>query len=189
MELSLSKGGCPRPRKKRKWWQTVSTSTELILPPTKRRRYTPPSGYTDRVRAPFWNADLEDIYNLCPYPRITTSSSSSENSQNGCSASCGSNTWFSSNRTVMENSISRPWRSYIKLPAESIVSIDTLKPPKQLGGSLKYRKGGSEKDWRDQIRTRRIKLRLNKSQKKVRLEFNLDLVGVWEEMGVKGMTV
>mmetsp|Transcript_3126 Transcript_3126/g.7667 ORF Transcript_3126/g.7667 Transcript_3126/m.7667 type:complete len:118 (+) Transcript_3126:1032-1385(+) len=82
----------------------------------------------------------------------------------GSSNARASNSWFSATRTPLPNSAPRNWRSAISLP-DSTVSADTLKPPRKRSRKGKL-KTSNTKSERTEQRTRKIRMRLSKEQKK-----------------------
>ena len=117
--------------------------------------------------APFWNARLTESYEKCAFPIETDSADLDSNSSNGCSNDSAFDSWFSIQRTPLpsKSSPKTSWRSCMSFPADSTVSVDTLKPPKKRSRTPKL-KTSSAKTRRVENRTRKIRMRLTKDQKK-----------------------
>ena len=158
-----SEGASPQPKKRARGVTRVSPG-----PPPSRPKKT--TTCANKVRVPFWDERLADTYKRYPLPVDPDSASSGSNSSSGCSSGGRLNSWFSTRTTVLPSSSSKPtpsWRTCIRLPPNSTVSIETVKPPKPSRWGRKLQ-GESREEKRFVRRTRKIRMRLTKEQKKVR---------------------
>ena len=126
------------------------------------------SASTSNGKAPFWDEKLKAIYSKCAFPIATDSAASGSSSSSGSSNDSASNSWFSATRTPLpsKSSPKTSWRSCVNFPADSMVSADTLKPPKKRSRDEKLNKTSTQKSERREQRTRKFRMRLTMEQKK-----------------------
>jgi len=121
------------------------------------------------VFAPFWKNELTPTYARCPYPIVEDFDPDEsvefiyEGAEDIAFAS-----WCSLQRAPIEVLETPPvqWRPRLEFPADSTVSIETLEPPRQRNRAKKL-KGSGNKSERTVMRTRKLRMRLTKDQKKI----------------------